>query len=218
MVETNPRQGTVHVVDDNEGIRQLVVTVLGTVGVECTAWDSPASLLAAVDKQVIEVLIVDIRMTGMSGLELVRQLRMLAITAPVVFISGVNEVPVAIEAMKLGAHDFLPKPFVAQALIDATQGALLRYRNEAGAEAQYAQARALLAKLSPRERQVLVGIVDGNANKVMASDLGLSEKTIEEHRKHLMVKLGASSVSDLVKLAVRGGIWSPTAVPIARAR
>jgi len=202
----------VHVVDDNEGIRSLVVRILESVGLPCTAWDSPGTLLAAAGRVRIDALVVDIRLAGMSGLELVRQLRERGISAPVVFISGVNEVTVAVEAMKLGAYDFLPKPFAAQTLIDAVQAALARHRTQEERDAQQAQARTLLSKLSPREKQVLLAIVDGKANKVMASELGLSEKTIEEHRKHVMTKLGASSVADVVKLAVLGGACDPASI------
>jgi len=199
----------VHVVDDNEGIRDLVLRILETVGLPCTAWSTPESLLAEVGKQDIDALIVDVRLVGMSGLELVRQLRERGVTAPVVFISGVSEIPVAVEAMKLGAHDFLPKPFTAQALIDSVQAALSQHRVRGERDAQASKAQGLVATLSPREREVFLAVVDGKANKVIASDLGLAEKTVEEHRKRVMTKLGASSVTDLVKLAVVSGLCDP---------
>jgi FixJ family two-component response regulator len=183
------------------------------VGLECVAWAGPAAFLAALPRYpVVEALIVDIRLAGMSGLELVRELRERGITAPVVFISGVNEVPVAVEAMKLGAHDFLTKPFSGQALIDTVQAAIRRHSAEADRDARTAQARELVARLSPRERQVFLSIVDGKANKVIAMDLGLSEKTVEEHRAHVMSKLAAGSVADLVKIAVVCGLCDPAAV------
>lgn len=202
-------QDIVHVVDDHEGIRVLVERALDSVGLHCVTWDSPGALLSALDTQKIDVLVVDIRLVGMSGIELVRRLRHRGVTAPVIFISGVDEVPVAIEAMKLGAHDFLPKPFAAQALIDTVQSALQTARIEKGRDARVTAVRNLMAKLSPRERQVFLAVVDGKPNKVVAIDLGLSEKTVEEHRSHMMAKLGASSVPDLVKLAILAGLVDP---------
>jgi two-component system response regulator FixJ len=145
----------------------------------------------------------------MSGLELVRMLRGRGAYAPVVFISGVNEVPVAVEAMKLGAFDFLSKPFGGQTLIDTVQGALRHHEAEVARENRAAEVRDLLAKLSPRERQVFLAVADGKANKVIAADLGLSEKTVEEHRAHVMSKIQASSVADLVKIAVVSGVCDP---------
>jgi FixJ family two-component response regulator len=202
----------VHVVDDQQQIRDLVANILDSVGFKSVAWDAPGALLSQLSKQKIDVLVVDVRLVGMSGLELVRQLRDRGERAPVVFISGVSEVPVAVEAMKLGAHDFLQKPFTAQALIDAVQAALSRHRASAGREAHVARAQAAVARLSPREREVFLAVCAGKANKVTASDLGLSEKTVEEHRKHVMTKLEVSSVADLVKLAVLAGLCDPAEV------
>jgi FixJ family two-component response regulator len=202
----------VHVVDDQQQIRDLVATVLDSVGFRCVAWESPGTLLSQLDKQNIDVLVVDVRLVGMSGLELVRQLRDRGVKAPVVFISGVSEVPVAVEAMKLGAHDFLQKPFTAQALIDAVQAAQTRHRARAGRDAQVDRARQSVGKLSPREREVFLAVCAGKANKVTASELGLSEKTVEEHRKHVMTKLEVGSVADLVKLAVLAGLCDPADV------
>ena len=209
MAESSMIPSIVHVVDDHEGIRVLVQRALDSVGIECVGWDGPLALLTALDDQKIDTLVVDIRLVGMSGIELVRRMRDRGVSPPVIFISGVDEVPVAIEAMKLGAHDFLPKPFSAQALIDTVQSALRASRVEKGRDARVAAARLLVAKLSPRERQVLLAVVDGKPNKVVAFDLGLSEKTVEEHRSHVMTKLGASSVPDLVKLAILAGLCDP---------
>lgn len=202
----------VHVVDDQQQVRDLVVGVLDSVGLKSVPWDAPGALLSQLSNQKIDVLVVDVRLVGMSGLELVRQLRDRGVRAPVVFISGVSEVPVAVEAMKLGAHDFLQKPFTAQALIDAVQAAQSRHRASADREAQVGRARAAVSKLSPREREVFLAVCAGKANKVTAADLGLSEKTVEEHRKHVMTKLEVSSVADLVKLAVLAGLCDPADV------
>jgi two-component system response regulator FixJ len=209
----NSSAGVVHVVDDNEQIREFAATVLRSVGLECLAWEGPEGLLDANPPHRIDVLVIDIRLQGMSGLELVRRLRERGVFAPVIFISGVNEVPVAVEAMKLGAHDFLTKPFGGQTLIDTVQGALRRHEGDLQRSTRTAEVRDLLAKLSPRERQVFLSVVDGKANKVIAFDLGLSEKTVEEHRAHVMAKLGASSVADLVKMAVVSGVCDPAMVP-----
>lgn len=216
MEESGLAQSIVHVVDDHEGIRVLVERALDSVGIQCVGWDGPGALLAALEAQKIDTLVVDIRLVGMSGIELVRRLRDRGVAPPIIFISGVDEVPVAIEAMKLGAHDFLPKPFSAQALIDTVQSALRNSRVEKGRDAQVAAVRSLVAKLSPRERQVLLAVVDGKPNKVVAIDLGLSEKTVEEHRSHVMSKLGASSVPDLVKLAILAGLCDPASATPTR--
>jgi FixJ family two-component response regulator len=114
--------------------------------------------------------------------------------------------------MKLGAHDFLSKPFTSQALIDAVQAALSHHRVLQERGAHTARALALVGKLSPREREVFLAVVDGNPNKVIASDLGLAEKTVEEHRKRVMTKLAASSVADLVKIAVLSGLCDPSRI------
>lgn len=212
MSDDSNRQSAIHIVDDDEGIRVLVARVLGSVGLPCVQWDGPLPFLDALkQKPLISAMVVDIRLAGMSGLELVRELRDRGVNAPVVFISGVNEVPVAVEAMKLGAHDFLSKPFASQTLIDTVQAAIRRHSVEASRESRTAHARDLVAKLSPREKQVFLAIVDGKANKVVAADLGLSEKTVEEHRSRVMSKLAAGSVADLVKLAVLCGLCDPAA-------
>jgi two-component system response regulator FixJ len=207
-----PDELTVHIVDDQQQIRELVSSILDTVGLLCVQWDQPSALLSSFSRHKIDVLVVDVRLVGMSGLELVRQLRERGLRAPVVFISGVSEVPVAVEAMKLGAHDFLQKPFTAQALIDAVQAAHTQHHQRAGREAQVARARAQVAKLSPREREVFLAVVAGKPNKVTASEMNLSEKTVEEHRRHVMTKLAVASLADLVKLAVLAGLCDPADV------
>lgn len=214
QAKLNSSRCVVHVVDDNEQIREFAATVLRSVGLECLAWEGPEGLLDANPPHRIDALVIDIRLQGMSGLELVRRLRERGVSAPVIFISGVNEVPVAVEAMKLGAHDFLTKPFGGQTLIDTVQGALRRHEGDQERSTRTAEVRDLLAKLSPRERQVFLSVIDGKANKVIAFDLGLSEKTVEEHRAHVMAKLGASSVADLVKMAVVSGVCDPAKVSV----
>lgn len=213
MQEKDKKGLSVHVVDDQAAIRDLVVGVLETVNLSCVAWEGPDALLAGLDHQRIDALVVDVRLVGMSGLELVRKLRERGVAAPVVFISGSSEVPVAVEAMKLGAHDFLNKPFTAQSLIDAVQAALAKHREHEERRSRVRKARTLVSTLSPREREVFLAVVDGNANKVIASDLGLAEKTVEEHRKRVMTKLGAGSVPDLVKIAVLSGLCDPARDP-----
>lgn len=200
----------VHVIDDNHEIREFATAVLRSVDLDAYAWETPAGFLEASPAPHIDALVVDIRLEGMSGIEFVRRLRERGVTAPVVFISGINEVPVAVEAMKLGAYDFLTKPFHGQTLIDTVHGALRRYEIEVEREMRSAEVRELLARLSPRERQVFASVVDGKPNRVIAVDLGLSEKTVEEHRAHLMSKLAASSVVDLVKIGVLSGICDPS--------
>ncbi len=214
MADEHNSLPTIHVVDDQAAVRDLVVGVLATVDLACVAWDGPDALLAGLSGHQIDALVVDVRLVGMSGLELVRKLRKRGVAAPVVFISGSSEVPVAVEAMKLGAHDFLNKPFTAQSLIDAVQAALSHHRQREERSVRVRKAQSLVATLSPREREVFLAVVDGHANKVIAADLGLAEKTVEEHRKRVMTKLGAGSVADLVKTAVLSGLCDPGRDPV----
>lgn len=210
----------VHVIDDDANVRSLVGEILAGVEVDCVLWESPEDLLATVTASAdaapdaaagfrANALVVDVRLRGMSGMELVRRLRDLRVEAPVIFMSGVSDVPVAVEAMKLGAVDFLSKPFRAQTMIDVVQAALRQESTRGEQNAALAEHRELVAKLSPREMQVFLGVIAGKANKVLAIDLGLSEKTVEDHRARMMGKLGAQSVADLVKISVLAGLCDP---------
>lgn len=199
----------IHIIDDAADIRDLVGEILRGVGLECVLWESPEDLLAAAPGSTIDGLVVDVRLRGMSGLELVRRLRELHIGAPVIFISGVSDVPVAVEAMKLGASDFLSKPFRAQTMIDTVQTALRQETSRGRNSVTIARHRRMVAKLSPRETQVFQGVIAGKANKVLAIELGLSEKTVEDHRARMMIKLDARSVADLVKIGVLSGLCDP---------
>lgn len=199
----------IHIIDDAADIRDLVGEILRGVDLECVLWESPEDLLAVAPDSTINALVVDVRLRGMSGIELVRRLRDIHIDAPVIFMSGVSDVPVAVEAMKLGAIDFLSKPFRAQTMIDVVQTALRQESSRGEQNATIAEHRKLVAKLSPREMQVFQGVIAGKANKVLAIDLGLSEKTVEDHRARMMTKLGAQSVADLVKIGVLAGLCDP---------
>lgn len=201
----------IHIIDDAPEIRDLVGEILCGVGLECVLWESPEDLLAVAADSTINAMVVDVRLRGMSGIELVRKLRDLHINAPVIFMSGLNDVPVAVEAMKLGAVDFLSKPFRAQTMIDVVQTALRQESMRGEQNATIAEHRKLVAKLSPREMQVFLGVIAGKANKVLAIELGLSEKTVEDHRARMVTKLGAQSVADLVKIGVLAGLCDPMA-------
>lgn len=203
----------IHVIDDEVTVRDLVRDVLASVNLASCGWADPLEFLSAVARLSVDALIVDVRLRGLSGLELVRSLREAGVQSPVIFVSGVAEVPVAVEAMKLGAVDFLQKPFQSQVLIDVVQAALRLRSSQRQQDAVRTRCLGLVASLSRREREVLDGVIGGNANKVIAIDLGISEKTVEEHRSRVMAKLRASSVADLVRISVMAGICDPFAAP-----
>jgi FixJ family two-component response regulator len=146
--------------------------------------------------------VLDIRMPGMSGLELQQELNLLGAILPVIFITGHGDVPMAVEAMQRGAFDFLQKPFRDQDLIDRVRRALMRDTEIRSLMREHDRIQARFESLTPRERQVLDLITEGKPNKVMASDLGLSQRTVEIHRAHVMDKMGAASVAHLVRMVL----------------
>jgi FixJ family two-component response regulator len=190
----------VYVVDDNDGMRRALDMLLSTVGYKTAAFSSPKDFLAQFDTDAPGCLVLDIRMPEMSGMELQQQLNRMGAMIPVVFITGHGDVPMAVQALKEGAFEFVQKPFRDQDLLDRINQALQRDAENRSRLAHLGEVRQLLASLTPRERQVNDMVVAGNANKVIAIDLGLSERTIEIHRAKVMDKMGARSVAHLVKL------------------
>jgi two-component system, LuxR family, response regulator FixJ len=191
---------TVFVVDDDSGVRSSIRILLKSVGINTTVFASAKEFLAAYDPRQPGCLVLDIRMPGMSGMELQLELNRLGAVIPVVFITGHGDVPMAVEAMQQGAFDFLQKPFRDQDLIHRIQKALERDATHRVALQQTAAIKACLESLTPREREVLELLADGKQNKVMAGELGLSQRTVEIHRANVMEKMQAKSVAQLVRM------------------
>jgi len=197
---------TVYVIDDDDAVRESLAFLLKTSGMAVRSYDGAAAFLADLGNLGAGCVITDVRMPEIDGMELLRRLRKQGVTLPVIVITGHGDVPLAVEAMKIGALDFFEKPFDDEALLTAVRAALNHHlgsveRNEAKAEIN-----DRLAKLSMRERQVLEGLVAGKPNKVIAFDHGISPRTVEIYRANVMTKMEASSLSDLVRMAIMGGI------------
>jgi two-component system, LuxR family, response regulator FixJ len=190
----------VYVVDDDDGMRRALHTLLITAGYKTIVYCGPKDFLAQFDTDAPGCLLLDIRMPEMSGLELQQQLNRIGAMIPVIFMTGHGDVPMAVQALKEGAFEFLQKPFRDQDLLDSINQALQRDAEMRSRLAHVEEVRQRFNSLSPRERQVNDMVVAGNANKVMAIDLGLSERTVEIHRAKVMEKMGARSVAHLVKL------------------
>ena len=197
-----PKKGTVFVVDDDEAVRDSLQWLLEGKDYRVRCYDSAENFLARYDTREVACLIVDIRMTGMSGLELQDRLIEQQSPLPIVFITGHGDVPMAVTSMKKGAMDFIQKPFKEAELVPLVER-MLEHAKDAFADHQQAASRdALMAKLTTREAQVLERIVAGRLNKQIADDLGISIKTVEAHRANIMEKLNANTVADLLKTAL----------------
>ncbi len=198
-----PKKGTVFVVDDDEAVRDSLQWLLEGKDYRVRCYDSAENFLARYDAREVACLVVDIRMTGMSGLELQDRLIELSSPLPIVFITGHGDVPMAVTSMKKGAMDFIQKPFDEAALVTLIER-MLEHAKTSFASAQASASRdALLGKLTSREAQVLERIVAGRLNKQIADDLGISIKTVEAHRANIMEKLSANTVADLLKIALK---------------
>ncbi len=201
---------TVFVVDDDEAVRKSLRLLLKSQGLPVVTHDSAAEFLGTYDPEQPGCIILDVRMPGMSGLELQQELNRRGAVIPVIFITGHGDVPMAVEAMKHGALDFLQKPFSDQDLTDRIQrGLATDLRNRALLD-EKDRIRARLAALTRREMQVLRLVTLGKANKVIAGDLGVSQRTVEIHRAHLMEKMGATSLAHLVRMTMVAGIGTST--------
>lgn len=193
--------GVVHVVDDDAAMRDSLAFLLDTAGLTARVYPGPMALLAALPLPA-GCILTDVRMPEMTGLDLVRRLRADGVNDPVVVMTGHADVPLAIEAMRLGVADFIEKPFDDEVLIESLERALQR----GAAQRQRAGERAVIAErfasLSGREAEVLAGLTEGKPNKVIAFDLGISARTVEVYRAHVMTKMGARSLSDLVRMTL----------------
>ena len=197
-----PKRGTVYVVDDDEAVRDSVQWLLEGQDYRVRCFESAEAFLARYDPREVACLIIDIRMDGMSGLELQDRLNERHSPLPMAFITGHGDVPLAVDTMKKGAMDFIQKPFNEDHLMPLVERMLEQARTSFAEHQQAASRDALLAKLTGREAQVLERIVAGRLNKQIADDLGISIKTVEAHRANIMEKLGANTVADLLKIAL----------------
>jgi len=196
----------VHVIDDDEALRHSLVFLLQTAGLSVKSHASATDFLEALAGADLGCIISDVRMPGMTGIELLRRLKELGFGVPVIVITGHGDVPLAVEAMKFGAADFLEKPFDDEVLLESVRSALQQRTGEVKRQTERTEIEKRLAALSPRERDVLGGLVAGHANKQIAFDLGISPRTVEIYRANLMDKMQASSLSDLVRMALIAGM------------
>ena len=199
----------VFVVDDDDAVRSSLRLLLKSAGLGAVAYPSAHDFLAAWQPEQAGCLILDVRMPGMSGIELQAELNRRGAIIPVIFISGHGDIPMAVEAIQHGAFDFLPKPFGDQDLIDRVQRALAADAGNRRLLAQRELLRERLESLTPREREVLALVTAGKANKVMAGDLGVSQRTVEIHRARVMEKMGANSLAQLVRMTIELGDSKP---------
>ncbi len=193
---------TVFVVDDDLAVRSSLGMLLRSVGLPVMGYSSASDFLTNYEVHQPGCLVLDVRMPGMSGLELQQQLNLKGAMIPVIFITGHGDVPMAVEAMQLGAFDFVQKPFRDQELLDRIQKALALDTDNRSKQQQHDVQRKRLTTLTPRERQVMDLMTKGRPNKLMAADLNLSQRTIEIHRAHVMEKMRANSLAQLVRIAI----------------
>jgi len=192
----------VHIVDDDEGVRQSLAFLLSTAGIPVRLYESAIAFLAALPGLQGGCLITDVRMPGMTGLELICELSARSVPLPAVVITGHGDIRLAVEAMKAGAVDFIEKPFEEEAILRAVRLAERRAEKENRVFADEGAVASKLASLSQRERQVLEGLVEGHSNKTIAHALGISPRTVEVYRANLMVKMQAKSLSELIRMAL----------------
>jgi two-component system response regulator FixJ len=199
--------GVVHIVDDDEAVRQSLAFMLSAAGLPVRLYESATAFLAELENAQNGCLITDIRMPDMTGIDLLHELRSKACSLPAIVITGHGDVPLAVEAMKAGAIDFIEKPFDEAEILRAVRMAL--ERRDRREKPDEPEVLTRLASLSERERQVLEGLVTGHPNKTIAHDLGISPRTVEVYRANLMTKMQAKSLSDLIRMAILAQI-SPT--------
>jgi len=196
------RQETVFIIDDDAAVRDSLSFLLKSVGIESLSFASGDEFLEAYKPDWEGCILLDIRMPGISGMEVQRRLVERDCTLPIIFITGHGDIPMAVEAMHLGAHDFVQKPFHDQELLDRIQAALSDRRDKQDEAEQKRTIQQRYGTLTPRETEVMAAVAKGHANKVIAMDLELSQRTVEIHRARVMEKMQVRSLAELVKLAV----------------
>ena len=196
----------VYVIDDDDAVRHSLEFLLKTAGIEVRGFESAKTFLEMLPRIKTGCIITDVRMPEITGIDLLRRVKESGLDIPVIVITGHGEISLAVEAMKIGAVDFLEKPFDDDLLLASVRSALNKEADAAKHKAEVADIDDKLAALSNRERQVLEGLVAGKANKVVAFDLSISPRTVEIYRANLMTKMAANSLSDLVRMAITAGI------------
>ena len=200
MTEYNP---TVFLVDDDEAVRDSLALLMKSVALTSRSFASAGDFLAAYDPDSPGCLILDIRMPGMSGMELQQKLMDMRAKLPIIFITGHGDIPMAVEAMQRGAVDFIPKPFRDDELLDRINKALDNDRKNRDSLVEREVIEERIEKLTPREKQVMELVVQGKANKVIAGDLEVSQRTVEIHRARVMEKMQVRSVAQLVRMVLQ---------------
>lgn len=200
---------TVFIVDDDAGIRQALRTLAKSVNLPVRTFDSGPAFLQDVTPSCVGCLVADVRMPLMSGLELLERMREIGYDIPAVMVTGYADVPMAVNAMKLGAVEFFEKPVRPQKLLDLVQSAIVWHAEARRERDAYDAIMACIEKLTPREREVVDLVVDGHTSRAIADQLGLSPKTVHVHRAEAMTKMKAGSVADLVRRMVSAKTYSP---------
>lgn len=195
----------IHLIDDDEDVRRSLSFLLGTAGLAVRVYDSASAFLDQDKASLTGCVVSDVRMPGIDGLELLRRLKSAAVSLPVIIMTGHADVPLAVEAMKIGAVDFIEKPFPDDILLGAIEVALALSRKTGQDDLEIGQVRTRLQSLKHREREVLKGLLAGYPNKTIAHELGLSPRTVEVHRANVMAKMGASSLPKLVRMTLLAG-------------
>jgi len=195
-----PSDPIVYIIDDDESVRHSLEFLLDVAGIRVRSFPSADAFLRSSPPLAGACVVTDVRMPGMSGVELAEELRSRAASIPVIVVTGHADVPLAIQAMKAGVADFIEKPFDDEVILAAIRNALARHSNEETAVAQRQVVLDLIGTLSPREREVMDGLVAGQANKAIAYDLEISARTVEVYRANVMMKMHTRTLSDLVRM------------------
>ena len=208
-----PTERTIHVVDDDAAVRHSLERLLGSMGLATVSYTTPGAFLLAAPHLLGGCVLLDVKMPGISGLEVLARLRAIGFVPPIIVITGQGDIQTAVLAMKAGAFDFLEKPYEDEVLLAAIEAALGAFPDDHIHQAVDSAQR--IARLSPREREVLDALVAGASNKVIAFDLGLSVRTVEVHRARMMERLGTRQLSEAIRLAVLATLAPPPRPPSA---